>query len=73
MPDPQFGEDGSATIGMGPGARGVDPDDPDFQAAEEACRGDGDGGPFFRSERREDGGSSDEPSDESGASSEDDR
>ena len=39
MPDPQFNEDGGATIQGGPGGA-IDPDDPDFQAAEEACRGD---------------------------------
>jgi hypothetical protein len=48
MPDPQFSEDGGATIQGGPGGS-IDPDDPDFQAAEEACRGDM---PGFRTEVR---------------------
>ena len=48
MPDPQFNEDGGATIQAGPGGA-IDPDDPDFQAAEEACRGDM---PGFRTETR---------------------
>ena len=39
MPDPQFNEDGGATLQGGPGGA-IDPDDPDFQAAEEACRAD---------------------------------
>jgi hypothetical protein len=48
MPDPQFNEDGGATIQGGPGGA-IDPDDPDFQAAEEACRGDM---PGFRTQTR---------------------
>lgn len=37
FPDPTFDEDGGARVRIGPGS-GLDPDDPDFQAAEEACR-----------------------------------
>jgi hypothetical protein len=37
FPDPTFDEDGGAQIRIGPGT-GLDPEDPDFQAAEEACR-----------------------------------
>jgi hypothetical protein len=37
FPDPTFDEDGGAQIRMKEGS-GVDPDDPDFQKAEEACR-----------------------------------
>ena len=37
FPDPTFDENGGAQIRIGPGT-GLDPDDPDFQAAEEACR-----------------------------------
>jgi hypothetical protein len=41
MPDPVFGADGSATL-IGPDAGGegpvLDPADPDFQAAQEACQ-----------------------------------
>jgi hypothetical protein len=37
FPDPTFDEDGGAQIRIGPGT-GLDPDDPDFQAAEKACR-----------------------------------
>jgi hypothetical protein len=36
MPDPQFGE-GGGVFRVGPG-RGVDPDDPDFRAAQEKCQ-----------------------------------
>ena len=39
FPDPTFDEDGGAQIRIGPGT-GLDPDDPDFQAAEKACRDD---------------------------------
>jgi hypothetical protein len=40
MPDPTFGEDGRAQIRIrrGDGASGPDPDDPEFKAAQEACR-----------------------------------
>ena len=38
FPDPQFDADGGASIKFGPGS-GVDPDDPDFQAAQEDCAG----------------------------------
>jgi hypothetical protein len=40
MPDPTFGEDGRAQvrINRGRGGNGVDPDDPKFREAEEACR-----------------------------------
>ena len=38
FPDPQFDADGGASIKFGPGS-GVDPDDPDFQAAQEDCEG----------------------------------
>ena len=37
FPDPTFDEDGGAQIRIGPGT-GLDPDDPDFKAAEQACR-----------------------------------
>ena len=37
FPDPTFDEDGGAQIRIGPGS-GLDPEDPDFKAAEEACR-----------------------------------
>jgi hypothetical protein len=37
FPDPTFDESGGAQIRIGPGT-GLDPDDPDFQAAEKACR-----------------------------------
>jgi hypothetical protein len=37
FPDPTFDENGGAQIRIGPGT-GLDPDDPDFKAAEEACR-----------------------------------
>ncbi|HEX6023335.1 MAG TPA: hypothetical protein VFZ00_15170 [Solirubrobacter sp.] len=37
MPDPQFGADGGARIQMRRGS-GIDPDDPKFRTAEEACR-----------------------------------
>jgi hypothetical protein len=37
FPDPTFDEDGGAQIRIGPGT-GLDPEDPDFQAAEKACR-----------------------------------
>jgi hypothetical protein len=36
FPDPTFGEDGDARIRIRPGS-GVDPDDPDFREAQEAC------------------------------------
>ena len=36
FPDPTFSEDGRATIKIGRGA--VDPDDPDFKAAEKECQ-----------------------------------
>jgi hypothetical protein len=35
MPDPEFGEGGRGTVRM---RGGIDPDDPDFREAEEACR-----------------------------------
>lgn len=37
FPDPTFDENGGAQIRIGPGTA-LDPDDPDFKAAEEACR-----------------------------------
>jgi hypothetical protein len=37
FPDPTFDESGGAQIRIGPGS-GLDPEDPDFQAAEKACR-----------------------------------
>jgi hypothetical protein len=37
FPDPQFGADGGAMVQIGPGS-GIDPDDPDFRKAQEACR-----------------------------------
>jgi hypothetical protein len=37
-PDPEFSEDGGVTIFGGPGEGGMDPSDPDFQAAQEACQ-----------------------------------
>jgi hypothetical protein len=36
FPDPTFGENGRATIKIGPGD-GIDPEDPKFKRAEEAC------------------------------------
>jgi hypothetical protein len=36
FPDPTFGEDGGAQIRIRPGS-GVDPDDPEFREAQEAC------------------------------------
>jgi hypothetical protein len=36
FPDPTFDEDGGAQIQIGPGS-GLDPDDPEFREAEEAC------------------------------------
>lgn len=42
VPDPTFGEDGRAQIrirrGSGKGAGGPDPESPEFEAAQEACR-----------------------------------
>jgi hypothetical protein len=38
FPDPQYNADGGASIMFGPGS-GVDPDDPDFKAAQEDCEG----------------------------------
>ena len=40
MPDPTFGEDGRAQVRIrrGAGAGGPDPEDPEWKAAEEACR-----------------------------------
>jgi hypothetical protein len=42
MPDPQIAEDGGVRIGGGGEGRGrsFDPEDPDFQAAQEECGGD---------------------------------
>jgi hypothetical protein len=37
FPDPQFGEGGRASVRIG-GRGGVDPNDPEFRAAEAACR-----------------------------------
>ncbi len=37
FPDPQFGADGGAMVQIGPGS-GIDPEDPDFRKAQEACR-----------------------------------
>ena len=37
MPDPQFDEDGGAQIRIGRGS-GINPDDPKFKQAQEACR-----------------------------------
>lgn len=37
MPDPTFGENGEARVRIGPGS-GVDPEDPDFEKAQDACR-----------------------------------
>ena len=37
MPDPEFSEDGAFTIVGGPGDTGMDPGDPTFRAANEAC------------------------------------
>jgi len=37
FPDPTFSEDGGATVKIGKGS-GIDPDDPDFKAAEKDCR-----------------------------------
>ncbi len=36
FPDPTFGENGGAQIRIGKGS-GIDPDDPDFKEAQEAC------------------------------------
>jgi hypothetical protein len=38
MPDPTFGDDGGARIRLGKGS-GIDPNEPDFKKAQEACRG----------------------------------
>jgi hypothetical protein len=53
IPDPQFGDGGRVTIGLGGGPGGddgpssdgpvIDPDDPEFQEAQEACGGPGGG------------------------------
>jgi hypothetical protein len=37
FPDPTFGEDGGAQVRIRPGS-GVDPDDPEFREAQEACQ-----------------------------------
>jgi hypothetical protein len=37
MPDPEFSEDGAVTIFGGPGDPGMDPGDPTFREANEAC------------------------------------
>lgn len=37
MPDPEFSEDGAVTIFGGPGDPGMDPGDPTFQEANDAC------------------------------------
>ena len=37
MPDPEFSEDGAVTIFGGPGDPGMDPGDPAFREASEAC------------------------------------
>jgi hypothetical protein len=37
FPDPTFGENGGARVQIGPGS-GIDPDDPDFEKAQEKCR-----------------------------------
>ncbi len=39
FPDPTFGENGEARIQIGEGS-GIDPEDPDFQEAQEACEED---------------------------------
>jgi hypothetical protein len=36
FPDPTFGDDGGAQVRIRPGS-GIDPDDPDFREAQEAC------------------------------------
>jgi len=47
FPDPQFDEDGGMTMSIGgPDGGGIDPEDPDFQDAQEACSEEG--GPGFR-------------------------
>lgn len=44
FPDPQFGDNGDVTVGIGgPDAGGIDPNDDDFQEAQEACGGPGGG------------------------------
>jgi hypothetical protein len=43
MPDPTFGDDGSAQVRIGKG--GVDVEDPDFKEAQEACRREAPDGP----------------------------
>jgi hypothetical protein len=49
-PDPEFTEDGGITMSIGPGDEGgLDPSDPGFQEAQEACQeifGGGLGGPM---------------------------
>jgi len=45
MPDPEFSEDGGVTIFGGPGDPGMDPSDPVFQEANEACNEIFGGGP----------------------------
>jgi hypothetical protein len=37
FPDPTFSEDGGAQVRIGPDS-GIDPEDPDFRAAQEACQ-----------------------------------
>jgi hypothetical protein len=44
FPDPQFSGDGKVTMSIRQG-QGIDPEDPDFQAAEKACGGGIGGGP----------------------------
>jgi len=50
-PDPEFTEDGGITMSIGPGEEGgIDPSDPGFQEAQEACQeifGGGFGGPII--------------------------
>ncbi|MCU0281036.1 MAG: hypothetical protein MUE66_04240 [Acidimicrobiia bacterium] len=50
-PDPEFTEDGGITMSIGPGDEGgIDPSDPGFQEAQEACQeifGGGFGGPLI--------------------------
>jgi hypothetical protein len=45
MPDPEFSEDGAVTVFGEPGEPGLDPSDPTFQAAQQACQEIFGGGP----------------------------
>jgi hypothetical protein len=50
MPDPVFDDNGGVTMQMDEGATPIDPEDEEFQAAQEACAPEGDGGMIFESD-----------------------